>query len=234
MPASSAVTATIANAAATMPSPLPPLSLLLQPPPTSLHLRRSCRWLVVVSSVAPCLLHCPLSKFVSPPRHAVVNVDDDRYRRYQRLPLPLPQSTTATSKTQRLLFVVDGGNDNHRQLQWWSMVVAAMKPLPPPSTTATRWWPIFCCCHHRQCCRHHALALASTVTIAAAFANVIAHPTLLLMVGCCVVCCSSPAALSTVQICQPLLSCGSSLMLFPLGRRPLLLTIARCCLLLFY
>jgi hypothetical protein len=48
-----AAAAAAADAAATTPSPLPPLSLLLQPPPTSLHLRRSCRWLVVVSSVAP-------------------------------------------------------------------------------------------------------------------------------------------------------------------------------------
>ena len=110
--------------------------------------------------------------------------------------------------------------------------------MPPPSTTTTGWWPTArCCCHCRscrQCCHHHALALASAVTIAAAFVNVIAPPTLLLMVGCCDICRPLPAALSAVQICQPLPSCSASLTLFPLGRRPLLLTIACRCLLLFY
>ena len=136
-PASFAVTAAATNAAAT----LPLLSLLLQPLPTSLHLQHSCRWLVVVSSVAPCLLRRPPSKFVSPPRCEVVNVNNDRYRRCQRLPSPLPQSTTATSKSQRLLFVVDGSNDDHCRLQRRSMVAAAMTSLPPPSTTMTGWWP---------------------------------------------------------------------------------------------
>ena len=65
--ATTAAAPATADAAATTPSPLPPLSLSLQPPPTSLHLRRSCRWLVVVSSVAPCLLRHPPSKLVSPP-----------------------------------------------------------------------------------------------------------------------------------------------------------------------
>ena len=70
-----AVAAATVTAAATTPSPLPPLSLLLQPLPRSLHLRRSCRWLVVVLSVTPCLLRRPPSKFVSPPHRAVVDVD---------------------------------------------------------------------------------------------------------------------------------------------------------------
>ena len=115
-----------------------------------------------------------------------------------------------------------------------------MTSLPPPSTTTIRWWPTARCCHHRRsrrrCCRHHhhALALASTVTIAAAFANVIAPLTLLSMVGCCVICRPSPAASSAIQICQPPPSCGASSTLFPLGRRPLLLTIASRCLLLCY
>jgi hypothetical protein len=49
--------------------------------------------------------------------------------------------------------------------------------------------------------------LASAVTIAAVCADVTATLTLLSMVGCCVVCRPLPAALSTVQICQPLPSC---------------------------
>ncbi len=118
------------------------------------------------------------------------------------------------------------------------MAAAAMTFLPLPSTTMTGWWPTACHCHHRhrrcQCCHHHALALASVVTIAAAFVNVIAPPTLLSMIGCCGICCPLPAALSAVQICQPPLSCGALSMLFLLGRRPLLLTIASHCLLLFY
>ena len=65
--------AAASNAAVTTPSPLPPPSLLLQPLLMSLRLRRSCRWLVVVSSVAPPLLRCPLSEFVSPYHRAVVN-----------------------------------------------------------------------------------------------------------------------------------------------------------------
>jgi hypothetical protein len=129
---------------------------------------------------------------------------------------------------------VNSGDDNHCRLQRRSMVAVAMTSLPPPSTTTTEWWPTAHCCRRRRCCRHHDLALASAVTIAAAFANVIAPPTLQSMVGCCVVCCPSPAALSALQICQPPPSCGASLTLFPLGRRPLSLTIASCCLLLFY
>jgi hypothetical protein len=54
------------------------------------------------------------------------------------------------------------------------------------------------------------------------------------MVGCCVICRPSPAALSAIQICQPPPLCGASTTHFPLGRRPLLLTIASRCLLLFY
>jgi hypothetical protein len=102
-------------------------------------------------------------------------------------------------------------------------MAAAMTSLPPPSTTTTGCWPTTRLCRHhrRQCCRHHALALASAVTIAAAFANVIASPMLLSMVSCCVVCHLSPAASSTVQICQPPLSCGASSTLFPLGRLPI-------------
>jgi len=81
-----------------LPPPLPPppaLTLasavtIAAASPTSLHLQRSCRWLVVVLSVAPHLLHCPRSKFVSPPCHAVVNVDNDCYCHRQQLPLPLP------------------------------------------------------------------------------------------------------------------------------------------------
>ena len=57
---------------------------------------------------------------------------------------------------------------------------------------------------------------------------------LLSMVGCCVVCRALPAASSIVQICQPSPSCGALLLLFLLGCRPLLLTIASRCLLLFY
>ncbi len=205
--AAATATAAAANAVTTNPSPLPLLSLLLQPPSTSLHLRRSCQWLVVVSSVTPCLLRCPLSKFVSPPRPAVVHVDN--YCRHQRLPSPLPQSTTTTSKSQRLSFVFDGGNDNHHRLQRRLMATAAMKSLPPPSTTTTGWWPTARRCRRRQCCHHHALALASAVTITAAFAIGIAPPTLLSMVSCCVICCPLPAALSAVQICQPLPSCGA-------------------------
>ena len=124
------------------------------------------------------------------------------------------------------------------ELQQRLMAAAAMTSLPPPSTTTTGWWPTARCCRHcrscRQCCRHHALALASAVTIAAAFANVIAPSTLLLMVGCCDICRPLPAALSAVQICQPPPSCSAFLTLFPLGRRPLLLTIACRCLSLFY
>ena len=113
-----------------------------------------------------------------------------------------------------------------------------MLSLPPPLTTTTGWWPTARCCRHcrrrRLCFCHHTLALASAVTIAAAFANVIAPPTLLSMVGCCVVCCPLHAALSAVQICQPLPSCSALWTLFLLGCRRLLLTIASCCLSLFY
>jgi hypothetical protein len=113
-----------------------------------------------------------------------------------------------------------------------------MLSMPPPSTTTTGWWPTArrcCLCRHCcQCCRYHALALASTVTIAAPFANVIAPLTLLLMVGCCVVCCPLPAVSFAVQTCQPLPLCGALSTLFPLGRHPLLLTIASHCLLLCY
>jgi len=70
--AAAAAAAAAADAATTMPSPLPPLSLSLQPLPMSLRFQR-CQWLVVVSSVAPRLLCRPPSKFVSPPRLAVVN-----------------------------------------------------------------------------------------------------------------------------------------------------------------
>jgi hypothetical protein len=88
-------------------------------------------------SVAPCLLRHPPSKFTSPSRRAVVDVDDDRYRRHRRLPSPLPQSRTTTNKSQRLSFVVNGGNANHRQLQRRSMAAAEMMYLPPPSTMTT-------------------------------------------------------------------------------------------------
>jgi hypothetical protein len=137
------------------------------------------------------------------------------------------------------LFVsVDGGDENHCRLRRRSMAAVAMTSLPMPSTMTTGWWPTARHCRHhrsrRQCCRHHTLALASTVTIDAAFANVIAPPTLLSMVGCCVICRPLPAASSAIQICQPPPSCGVSAMLFPLGRRPLLLTIASRCLSLFY
>ena len=94
------------------------------------------------------------------------------------------------------------------------MVAVAMTSLPPPSMATTRWWPTVHCCRCRRCCRHHALALASAVTIDAAFANVIAPSTLLSMVGCCVVCRPLPAALTAVQICQPLPSCSASSTLF--------------------
>jgi hypothetical protein len=56
----------------------------------------------------------PPSKFVSPPCHVVVDVNDNRYRRRQQLLSPLPQSTTTTAKNQRLSFVTNGGNDDHR------------------------------------------------------------------------------------------------------------------------
>jgi hypothetical protein len=111
-----AATAAAAAAAATVttaPSPLPLLSLSLQPPPTSPHLRRSYQWLVVVSSVPHHLMRRPPSKFVSPPCHVVVDVNDNRYRHRQQLLSPLPQSTTTTAKNQRLLFVTDGGNDDY-------------------------------------------------------------------------------------------------------------------------
>jgi hypothetical protein len=52
---------------------LPPPSLSLQPLPTSLRLQRSCRWLVVVSSVAPRLLRRPPSEFISPRHRAIVD-----------------------------------------------------------------------------------------------------------------------------------------------------------------
>jgi hypothetical protein len=55
----------------------------------------------------------PPSKFVSPPCHVVVDVNDNRYRHRQQLLSPLPQSTTTTAKNQRLLFVTDGGNDDY-------------------------------------------------------------------------------------------------------------------------
>jgi hypothetical protein len=97
-------------------------------------------------------------------------------------------------------------------------MVADRPSLPPPSPPPLPPPPM----------------LAFTVTIAAAFANVIAPPMLLSMVGCCVVCRPSPATSSAVQICQSPLSCGVSSTLFPLGRRPLSLTITSRCLLLFY
>jgi hypothetical protein len=60
-------TATAVAAVATTPSPLPTLSPSLQPPSMSPRLlRSSCQWLVVVSSVAPRLLCCPPSEFVTP------------------------------------------------------------------------------------------------------------------------------------------------------------------------
>ncbi len=163
------VAAAATDAATTTPLPLPPPSPLLQPLPMSSPLRRSCRWLVVVSSVAPCLLRPPPSIFVSPCRRAVVDVDDDRYCRCRQLPSPLPQLTTMISKSQRLLFVADGDDDNHCRLQRRSMAAAAaMTSLPPPSTVTTGWWPTARCCRRRQCRHHYALALASAVTIAAA------------------------------------------------------------------
>jgi hypothetical protein len=183
---------------------------------------------------------CPiLALTLTPPRRAVVDINDNRYRRSQRLPSPLPRSTTTTAKSQWLSFViVNGGDDKHRRLQRRWMAAMVMTSLPPPSTTTTGWWPTARCCRHRRsrhrCCRHHALALASAITIAAAFAIVIAPPTLLSMVGCCVICRPLPAALSAVQICQPPPSCGASLMHFLLGRHPLLLTITSRCLSLFY
>ncbi len=66
-----ATTAAAANAAATTTLPLPPPSPLLHPLPTSLPLQRSCRWLIAVSSVAACLLRCPLSKFGSLRCHVI-------------------------------------------------------------------------------------------------------------------------------------------------------------------
>jgi len=68
-----AAVAAAADAVTTTPSPLPLPSLLLQPLPTSLHLQRSCRWLVVVSSVGPRLLHRPPSEFISPRHCAIVD-----------------------------------------------------------------------------------------------------------------------------------------------------------------
>ena len=112
---------------------------------------------------------------------------------------------------------VDGGggndvfvtaiNDNDR-------MVADRPLLPPPPVLPP---PHPCPCLRRQ-----------------AFANVFAPPMLLSMVGCCVVCRPLPAALSAIQICQPPPSCGALLALFPLGHRPLLLTITSRCLSLFY
>ena len=64
--AAAAAAAAAADAAATMPSPLPPLSLSLQPSATSLRLLH-CRWLVVVLSVAPCLLVVRRSNLSAPP-----------------------------------------------------------------------------------------------------------------------------------------------------------------------
>ena len=113
-------------------SPLPPLSLSLQPPPTSLHLQCSCRWLIVVLSVAPRLLRCPPSKFVSPPHRVVVDADDDRYRRHRQLPSPLPQSTTTTDKSRWLSFVVNGGDDDHRLSMVGCSIVC--RPLPAASS----------------------------------------------------------------------------------------------------
>jgi hypothetical protein len=148
-----------------------------------------------------------------PPHCAVVKVDNDRYCRRQQLPSPLPQLTMTTSKSQRLLFVLDGSNEGHCQLQRRLMATTAVTSLPPPSTPTTGWWPTARCCRRHQCCHHHTLALVSTDTITAAFANVITPPTLLLMVGCCVVCRPLPAASSAVQICQPPSSCSASLTL---------------------
>jgi len=104
-----------------------------------------------VSSVAPCLLCRSPSKFVSPPRCAFVDVNDDRYRRHRRLPSPLPQSATATAKSQRLSFIIDSSDDNHCQLQRRLMAVAVMTSLPPSSMTTTGWWPTARRCRH--CCR---------------------------------------------------------------------------------
>ena len=68
-----AAVAAATDAAATTPSPLPPPSLSLQPLPMSLRLQRSCRWLVVVSSVAPRLLRRPPSEYISPRHCAIVD-----------------------------------------------------------------------------------------------------------------------------------------------------------------
>ena len=68
-----AAVAAAVDAAATTPSPLPPPSLSLQPLPMSLRLQRSCRWLAVVSSVAPRLLRCPPFEFISPRHRAIVD-----------------------------------------------------------------------------------------------------------------------------------------------------------------
>jgi hypothetical protein len=101
-----AAAAAAADAAATTPSPFPPLSLSLQPPPTSLHLRRSCRWLVVCRlSLLTCCVVCRPNLSAPPPRRAVVNVNDDRYHRRRRLPSPLPWLMTMTAKSQRFSFV---------------------------------------------------------------------------------------------------------------------------------
>ena len=113
--AAATAAATAADAAATTPSPLPPLSLSLQPPPTSLHLRCSCRWLVVVLSVAPCLLRCPPSKFVSPPVVRSLTSTTTAIAAVNLLPSPLPRSTTTTAKSHWLSFVVvNGSDDDHR------------------------------------------------------------------------------------------------------------------------
>ena len=74
-----------------------------------------------------------------PPRPVVD--DDGCYCRCQQLLSPLPQLTTTASKTQRLLFVVNGSDDNHRRLQRQLMEGVAMTSLPPLSTMTTGWWP---------------------------------------------------------------------------------------------
>ncbi len=66
-----AITATTITTTTAAPLPLSLLSPLLQPPPMSPCLQPSRWWLVVVSSVAPHLLHHPPSKFVSPRSRAI-------------------------------------------------------------------------------------------------------------------------------------------------------------------
>ncbi len=107
------------------------------------------------------------------------------------------------------IFATAVNNDNRMVTDRLSLPLPPMLPPPDPCPCLRRHH----CCSLRQ---HHRPSNAPVNG------------------WCCVVCCPSPAALSTLQICQPPPSCGASSTLFPLGCRPLLRTITSHCLLLFY